>query len=66
MTDLFKFNQTGTTEDGKVLGETQPTGIRPLFGNRLEDAGFKLGPEIFGVGTVGFMDKDSLNRRRRR
>jgi pilus assembly protein CpaF len=66
MTDLFKFNQTGITEDKKVLGETQPTGIRPLFGHRLEDAGFKLGPEIFGVGTVGFTDKENLNRRRRR
>ena len=50
LTDVFKFNQTGVTEDGKVLGELRPTGIRPLFTPRLEAAGFKLGSEIFMSG----------------
>ncbi len=59
MTDIFKFEQTGVTPDGKVLGELKPTGIRPLFGPRLEAAGFKLGPEIFGANLA-----DMLNRRR--
>ncbi|HNM36779.1 MAG TPA: CpaF family protein, partial [Anaerolineales bacterium] len=31
LTDIFKFNQTGVTQDGQVLGELQPTGIRPNF-----------------------------------
>lgn len=47
LTDIFKFNQTGVTQEGKVLGELRPTGIRPLFTPRLEAAGFKLGSEIF-------------------
>jgi pilus assembly protein CpaF len=46
LSDIFKFNQTGV-QDGKVLGEVQPTGIRPNFTPRLEAAGFKLGAEVF-------------------
>jgi pilus assembly protein CpaF len=47
LTDIFKFEQTGIGENGKILGELKPTGIRPIFGPRLEAAGFKLGAEIF-------------------
>lgn len=47
LTDIFKFNQTGVSPEGKVLGELKPTGIRPLFTPRLEAAGYKLGAEIF-------------------
>jgi pilus assembly protein CpaF len=49
MTDIFKFEQTGTDSEGKIIGQLKPTGIRPLFGPRLEAAGFKLGPEVFGA-----------------
>jgi pilus assembly protein CpaF len=49
LTDVFKFEQTALTTDGKVVGELKPTGIRPLFSPRLEAAGFKLGPEVFGA-----------------
>lgn len=48
LTDIFKFEQTGVTQDGKVLGDLKATGIRPLFSARLEAAGYKLGAEIFG------------------
>jgi len=47
LTDIFKFNQTGVTQDGQVLGELQPTGIRPNFTPRLIAAGFNLGAEVF-------------------
>jgi len=47
LTDIFKFNQTGVSTDGKVLGETNATGIRPNFTPRLEAAGFKLTADIF-------------------
>jgi pilus assembly protein CpaF len=47
MTDVFKFDQTGTDANGKVIGEMAPTGIRPLFMPRLERAGFSLGASIF-------------------
>jgi pilus assembly protein CpaF len=49
LSDIFIFDQTGVTPDGKVLGEMEATGLRPLFSPRLEAAGFKLRGEIFGV-----------------
>jgi pilus assembly protein CpaF len=47
MTDIFKFEQTGVAPDGKIKGELKATGIRPLFGPKLEAAGYKLAAEIF-------------------
>ena len=47
LTDIFKFEQTGIGEKGKIVGELKPTGIRPIFSPRLEAAGFKLGGEVF-------------------
>jgi pilus assembly protein CpaF len=47
LSDIFKFNQSGVTADGKVLGEVNATGIRPNFTPRLEAAGFRLGAEVF-------------------
>lgn len=49
LSDIFKFDQTGVSSDGKVLGEMEATGLRPLFTPRLEAAGHKLSGEIFGV-----------------
>ncbi|HET59735.1 MAG TPA: CpaF family protein [Chloroflexi bacterium] len=49
MTDVYRFDQTGVDTNGKVLGELKATGIRPQFMHKLEAAGFKLGPEIFGA-----------------
>ncbi len=49
MTEIFKFEQTGVKQDGTIIGELKPTGIRPLFSQRLEISGFKLGPEVFGA-----------------
>jgi pilus assembly protein CpaF len=49
LSDIFKFNQTGVDGEGKILGQHKATGIRPLFGPRLDAAGFKLGAEIFGA-----------------
>ena len=50
LSDIYKFEQTGRTPEGKILGLLKPTGLRPLFTPRLELAGFKLGGEIFGAG----------------
>jgi pilus assembly protein CpaF len=60
LTDIFKFEQTGIGQDGKVLGDLKPTGIRPIFTPRLESYGFKLGPEVFGANLA-----DILGSRRR-
>lgn len=55
MSDIFKFNQTGVDGEGKILGTIKPTGLRPLFGPRLEAAGFKLGADIFGATPADFL-----------
>jgi len=60
MTDIFRFDQTGISPDGKVIGELKPTGIRPMFSTKLDAAGFKLGPEVFGASI-----SDILSRGRR-
>jgi pilus assembly protein CpaF len=49
MTDIFRYEQKEIRTDGTVVGELKPTGIRPLFTQRLEVAGFRLGPEVFGA-----------------
>lgn len=51
MTDIFKFEKTGISPEGKVIGELKPTGIRPFFTPRLEQSGFILGPEVFGASV---------------
>jgi pilus assembly protein CpaF len=61
LTDIFKYNQTGVDTQGRIIGLVKPTGIRPLFGPRLEAAGYKLSAEIFG-GTPA----DILAARQRR
>jgi pilus assembly protein CpaF len=61
LTDIFKYEQTGVAEGGKVVGEMRATGIRPLFSPRLEAAGYKLGAELFGT-TIA----DRLTARQRR
>ncbi len=46
--EIFKFEQTGF-EEGKVIGRLRPTGIRPKFMDKIEEAGIHLPPSIFGV-----------------
>jgi pilus assembly protein CpaF len=62
MSDIFKYTQTGVDADGKIIGEMKPTGIRPSFGQRLEAAGLKLGPEMFGATIADIL---LANRQRR-
>ena len=49
LSDIFRFEQTGVSSSGKIQGDMQATGLRPLFTPRLEAAGYKLGGEIFGA-----------------
>ena len=51
LSDIFLFQQTGKDQDGNILGEIRSTGLRPAFNPRLEMAGFRLRPQIFGAGT---------------
>ena len=61
LTDIFKYEQTGITADGKIEGSTKATGMRPLFNARLEAAGFKMKPETYGASIAEVMDR---NRKR--
>ena len=40
--DIFAFQQRGVDSEGRVLGETRPTGLRPQFVHTLEEQGVRL------------------------
>jgi len=65
MTEIFRFEQTGMSEDDKVLGELKPSGIRPLFMPRLEASGFKLSPAVFGADISSILQPRNNSGRRR-
>src|SRR5581483_11361070 len=46
--DVFTFEQE-SFEGGKVIGRIKPTGVRPKFMPKLEDAGIRLPPTVFGL-----------------
>jgi pilus assembly protein CpaF len=52
MSEIFRFEQTGF-ENGKVIGRLRPTGLRPKFMGKIQEAGIMLPPSIFGIGTRG-------------
>jgi pilus assembly protein CpaF len=47
MQDIFTFEKTGVTENGRVTGRFHATGIRPKFYERLRTAGMQLPPSVF-------------------
>ncbi|MEW6717755.1 MAG: CpaF family protein [Chloroflexota bacterium] len=48
-TDIFSFEHVGY-DDGKVVGQLRPTGLRPKFIEKIETAGIHLPASIFGIG----------------
>ena len=50
MSDIFSFEKTGI-EGGKIIGRLVPTGLRPKFMEKIEAAGIRLPPNIFGIGS---------------
>jgi pilus assembly protein CpaF len=48
--EIFRFEQTNI-ENGKVIGRLRPTGLRPKFMWKIQEAGIMLPPSIFGIGT---------------
>ena len=50
MSDIFIYEKQGV-ENGKVIGRLIPTGLRPKFIERIEAAGIRLPPSIFGIGA---------------
>jgi pilus assembly protein CpaF len=51
--DIFMLQVKGKTEEGKIIAELKPTGVRPKFTNKLEAHGFKLPPSVFGATVPG-------------
>jgi pilus assembly protein CpaF len=51
--DIFTFDQTGF-EGGRVIGAIKPTGVRPKFMPKIEDAGINLPPSVFGISERFF------------
>jgi pilus assembly protein CpaF len=47
MQEIFKFRRKGRGEDGSVLGDYEPTGVRPKFLEYLSSRGIKLDPQMF-------------------
>jgi pilus assembly protein CpaF len=45
--DIFVFERTGLSADGRVTGRFKPTGVRPKFSDRIKAAGIELPPAIF-------------------
>jgi pilus assembly protein CpaF len=48
MQEIFRFEQTGTDENGKIIGSLKPTGVQPHFIEKFEQYNIFLPPDTFG------------------
>jgi pilus assembly protein CpaF len=53
MQDLFRFEQAGVGEGGRILGSLEPTGIRPTFADRFAKSGVTLDVDAIAPGKWG-------------
>jgi pilus assembly protein CpaF len=61
--DIFSFDYSaGLDEHGRFRGTIQPTGIRPLFSDRLKDLGIELPSGVFGAVDVDFLASGGRKR----
>jgi pilus assembly protein CpaF len=42
MQEIFRFRRTGVNDDGRIQGTLEPTGIRPMFAEGLEQMGMRF------------------------
>lgn len=54
MQDIFRFEQTGVDEKGKIIGRLKATGIRPKFASKFEESGIHLPTNIFTDSAKGW------------
>ena len=47
MQEIFKFERQGLSEEGKIMGEFIPTGLRSSFSERFEQWGYDLPASIY-------------------
>ncbi len=52
--DIFRFEQSGIDENGKIVGRLKPTGIRPKFASKFAEFGIHLPPNIFTDTSKGW------------
>jgi pilus assembly protein CpaF len=52
MQDVFTYRKRGIRENGAVLGDFVPTGVRPKFSERLIVSGIHLPSSMFEVGAT--------------
>ncbi|MBH0229190.1 CpaF family protein [Halobacillus yeomjeoni] len=45
--DIFTYQQTGISEEGKIFGKLIPTGVRPKFYDQLETSGIHIPASVF-------------------
>ncbi len=46
-TDLFLYKQSGINQKGQPVGSFQPTGLRPMFAQKITNVGLGLPPYLF-------------------
>ncbi len=52
MQEIFKFEQTGVDQNGKVKGRFRATGIRPKFAEKFQAMGIQVPNELFDATKV--------------
>jgi len=52
MQEIFKFEQTGVDQNGKVKGRFRATGIRPKFAEKFQAMGIQIPNELFDATKV--------------
>ena len=53
LADIFKFDyDAGIDEEGRFKGDLEPTGLRPMFTDKLGHQGIELPPEMFDSRSI--------------
>ena len=60
--EIFHLLRSGVDDTGRVLGDLVPTGIRPKFARKLDEAGVELPSDLFAIGRVS----EGAGKRRKR
>jgi pilus assembly protein CpaF len=45
--EVYRFKRRGVTPEGRIIGQFEATGVRPLFTDRLRVAGIELPSRMF-------------------
>jgi pilus assembly protein CpaF len=61
MQDIFLFRRYGMDENDKVIGQLEPTGIRPNSAEKLDLFGYSLSPELFSTLESRSLHASGLN-----